>query len=58
MTHCFELFATQSLGPRLFIDSILANQPVSPSFYDGMRTQQVIDAAIESHRSGQWITLL
>ena len=57
MTHCFELFATQSVGPRLFVDSILANQPVSPSFYDGMRAQQVIDAAIESHQSGRWVAL-
>ena len=43
---------------KQFIDSLLANQPVSPNFYDGMRAQQVIDAAIESHQSGQWITLI
>ena len=49
------IFSTQSVGPRLFIDSILADRPVTPGFYEGMKTQAVIDAAFESDRSGCWV---
>ena len=31
ITHCFELFATQSVGPRLFVDSILAISRFRPA---------------------------
>jgi predicted dehydrogenase len=51
------LFAQRSIGDRLFIDAILEGGPASPSFYDGWKAQQVIDAAIESHCSGSWISL-
>lgn len=45
----------QSIGTRLFIDSILADQPVTPGFYEGMKVQEVIEAAFESDRSGCWV---
>jgi predicted dehydrogenase len=51
-----ESFQKESVGGRLFIDAIYKDQPVAPSFYDGLRAQEVIDAAIESHRSGSWIS--
>jgi predicted dehydrogenase len=50
-------FHDQSIGPRLFVDAIVANRPVSPSFYDGLKAQEVIDAAFESHQSGCWVSL-
>jgi predicted dehydrogenase len=39
---------------RLFIDSIIEDEPISPSFYDGIKAQAVIEAAFESDRSGYW----
>ena len=50
-------FVKQPVGPRLFIDSILADQPVSPSFYDGWQVQEAIDAALQSHERGSRVSL-
>ncbi|MDZ4717392.1 MAG: Gfo/Idh/MocA family oxidoreductase [Roseiflexaceae bacterium] len=50
-----ELFCQQSIGARLFIDSILAGRAVTPSFYDGWKAQQVIDAALASHEQKRWV---
>jgi predicted dehydrogenase len=50
----FEVFRTESVGDRLFIDAILQDKPVSPDFYDGLRVQQVLDAAVLSHREARW----
>jgi predicted dehydrogenase len=52
-----EMFRTQSVGPRLFIDGILENKPVAPSFYDGFKAQQVIEAAFQSHKTGWWVEI-
>jgi predicted dehydrogenase len=41
----------------LFIDAILEDRPAAPSFYDGLKAQEVIDAAIESHERGIWVPL-
>jgi len=57
LDQLFEPFVKQSIGTRLFIDAIAEDRPVTPNFYDGFRVQAVIDAAIESHQSGQWISL-
>ncbi|MFN8466048.1 MAG: Gfo/Idh/MocA family oxidoreductase [Caldilineaceae bacterium] len=43
---------TQSVGDRQFIDAILNDRPVAPNFEDGLKVQAVIDAALESQRSG------
>ena len=51
------VFLKQSIGDRLFIDAILEDRQVSPSFYDGLKAQEVLDAATESHRSGSWVSL-
>jgi predicted dehydrogenase len=50
----FDVFRTEAVGDRLFIDAILQDRPVSPDFYDGLRAQQVIDAAILSNREARW----
>src|SRR5207245_1856001 len=52
-----EVFRKHSAGCRAFIDAILADKPASPTFYDGWRAQQVIDAALESDRTGRRVTV-
>jgi predicted dehydrogenase len=52
-----DLYTQRSVGARQFIDAILEDRPVSPSFFDGLKVQEVIDAAIESHANGCWVTL-
>jgi predicted dehydrogenase len=53
----FDVFFKQSVGPRQFIDAILEDTPIETSFYEGWKAQEVIDAALESHRSGRWVAL-
>jgi len=48
---------SQFAGVYLFIDSILEDRPISPSFYDGLQAQEVMDAAIESDQRGCWVSL-
>jgi predicted dehydrogenase len=57
MTAMLAPFHNQSIGPRLFIDAIVENRAVSPSFYEGLKAQEVIDAAFESDRRGCRVTL-
>ena len=52
-----ELFQNKSVGPRQFIDSILDDRQIYPGLYEGYKVQQVIDAALESHRSGCRVTI-
>jgi predicted dehydrogenase len=52
-----DLLQKQPIGGRLFVDGILDDKPVSPSFYDGLRAQEVIDAGIESHETGRWVEI-
>ncbi len=52
-----RLFCEHPIGDRLFIDTILEDRRPSPSFYDGLKAQEVIGAAIESHESGHWVSL-
>lgn len=47
-----QMFCTESVGPRLFIDAILKNGPASPTFRDGLKAQLVLDAAVKSHEQG------
>jgi len=48
----FSIITKNSVGTRLFIDAILEDRPVEPNFYDGFKAQQVIDAALASHKQG------
>jgi predicted dehydrogenase len=52
-----EMLTKQPLGDRQFVDAILDDRPVTPSFYDGLKAQEVIDAAIASHEKGCWVAL-
>lgn len=47
----------ETVGQRLFIDGILDGKAVEPNLYDGYKAQQVIDAALESHRTGRRVVL-
>jgi len=38
-----------------FIRAIVEGRPCSPSFYDGMRCQAVVDAVLRSASEGRWI---
>ena len=40
-----------------FIDAILENKSTTPSFYDGYKAQQVIEAALQAHSSGNWVII-
>lgn len=48
----FAVFRQDAVGPRLFIDAIVHDFSVSPSFKDGHQVQRVIEAAVESNRTG------
>ncbi len=52
-----DVFVKQSAGCRAFIDAILQDKPLTPSFYDGWRAQQVIDAAVEADRTGKRVQI-
>ena len=38
-----------------FVQAIVEGRPASPSFYDGMRTQAVVDAVLQSAAEGRWV---
>jgi predicted dehydrogenase len=50
-----QILSHQSIGPRLFIDSILEDRPITPGFYEGVQVQAVIEAAFQSDQSGCWV---
>ena len=52
-----QVFTEQPVGSRLFIDGIVEDNAVSPSFYDGLQTQKVIAAAVEADRRGCWVSV-
>jgi predicted dehydrogenase len=41
----------------LFVDAILDDKPLSPTFYDGLKAQAVINAGIQSHETGRWVSV-
>jgi predicted dehydrogenase len=52
-----RVLAEQPVGARLFVDAILGSADARPSFIDGYKTMQVIDAAIESAESGRRVSI-
>jgi predicted dehydrogenase len=34
-----------------------ADQPLTPSFYHGWKAQQVLQAALDSHEQGRWVSI-
>ena len=53
----FDIFKKSSAGARQFIDAISNDASISPNFHDGYQVQRVIEAALESARSGCAVTL-
>jgi len=45
------------VADRLFVDAILNDFPATPSFWDGVKVQTVLDAALESHKRRTWVAL-
>ena len=56
-TNLFDVFSEMPFGTRTFIDAILEDRPITPNFYDGYKTQQVIEAALEAHKTGKWVSI-
>jgi predicted dehydrogenase len=50
-----ELFRTESVGTRLFVDAVLGEAAEWPTFADGVRAQEVLDAAAAAHARGAWV---
>jgi predicted dehydrogenase len=50
-----QIFSHQSVGTRLFIDSILKDCPIIPGFAEGVKVMGVIDAALRSDEGGCWV---
>jgi predicted dehydrogenase len=57
ITQFLSMFTAQPIGCRLFIDVILENRPLVPSFYEGWKAQQAIDATIAAHERGHWMAV-
>lgn len=38
-----------------FVDAIRSQRPCVPSFHEGVRTQAVMDAAVRSAETRQWV---
>jgi predicted dehydrogenase len=45
------------IGPRLFIEAIAQNKSVAPNFWDGLKAQEVVDAAFQSDAEGRWVSV-
>jgi len=52
-----EFFSKMSVGPRFFVDTVLNNAESEPSFRDGLHVQKVVDAALESDRTGRKVEI-
>lgn len=54
----YEVFTQQSQGVRAFIDAIIEDKPITPSFADGLKVQAVMAAALEAHERGRWVDVV
>lgn len=52
-----EIMTQPGVGCRSWVDAILEDRPAYPTFYDGYKTQQVIEAALVSDQTGQWVRI-
>jgi len=56
-TQPLDILTRHATGGRALIAAILADLPASPSFYDGLTTQKVIEATLISDCAGRRVTL-
>jgi predicted dehydrogenase len=47
------VFYKHLVGPRLFVDAIRRDYQPEPGFDVGVKVQKVLNAALESHQTGQ-----
>ena len=47
------IFMQKLVGPRLFVDAIRRDYQPEPSFVQGFKVQQALEAALRSHQTGQ-----
>jgi len=52
-----SVFTSQSVGDRLFIDSIIEDKTISPGFEDGLKVQKILDAAKKSSQEAARILI-
>jgi predicted dehydrogenase len=52
-----HIFTTQAVGCRLFIDAIVHDHALAPSLYDGLKVQEIIEAAIQSYQQATWVNV-
>ena len=57
MPQLGQVFLKQPAGVRQFINAIINDQPVSPSFQDGLKAQKVIAAAMEADQRACWVSV-
>lgn len=50
-----DVFRVEGHMVREFVDAVAAGRPMRPDFTDGARNQQLLHAALESHRLGRWV---
>lgn len=48
-------WTVRSVADRLFVDAILDGRPLAPGFDEGVRVQEVIDAALDAFHHRIWI---
>jgi predicted dehydrogenase len=48
---------SQFTGVYLFVNSVLMDKPIIPSFYEGHKVQEVVDSAKESNKNGCWVSV-
>jgi predicted dehydrogenase len=56
-SNIIAVFQNHLVGPRLFVDAIQRDYQPEPSFAQGVKVQQVLDAALASHQTGQWVEI-
>lgn len=57
LAQMIESLTKRSVAQHMFIDAILNDSPVAPNFYDGLKVQKVLAAAVESQQHGIWVSV-
>jgi predicted dehydrogenase len=48
---------THAEGQYQFLQAVSANRPASPSFLDGLKVQEIMEAALRSSDEGRWVAV-
>jgi predicted dehydrogenase len=58
VASAIPVFLAQPIGSRLFVDSIVEGRTHAPSFHEGWKAQQLIDACLESSSQRAWVDVV